>query len=179
MKSFHFTKVLLLATLPLGMVFATLLGSQKSALAQYCPDLIYMGNAVTGASVNVDGCSVTWVSDRSVDFTYYLGGQEIYAQAHCYAGTWTTFHDHVTHKPQSSATESMVNFVCGYDDAQSYVSTAYVFAPPSNVRVTPNGRLLCTVRSPITINIYDTQGEWYSTDVCGSMGWIHDSQVSF
>ncbi|MFN0277893.1 MAG: hypothetical protein ACKVRN_04745 [Pyrinomonadaceae bacterium] len=57
-----------------------------------------------------------------------------------------------------------------------------VIKPPSNVRFTPNGEIQCTVRSRSTINIYgdtgvyDNNGLWYYTDVCGRQGVIHSSQ---
>lgn len=57
---------------------------------------------------------------------------------------------------------------------------AYVFDPPSNVRVTPNGAIQCSVNSRIYINIYGTSsdGAWFKTDYCGSMGYIHNSQIT-
>jgi len=56
---------------------------------------------------------------------------------------------------------------------------AIVFAPPSNVRVTPNGNILCSVRNSSTINIYGSISNWYYSDVCGEMGVIHRSQIRF
>jgi hypothetical protein len=47
------------------------------------------------------------------------------------------------------------------------------------VRVSPNGAILCTVRSRVNIKIYGNQGEWYYTDFCGPMGMIHASQIHF
>lgn len=60
--------------------------------------------------------------------------------------------------------------------AQS-VNTATVFAPPSNVRATPNGTIICSVKTVSTINIYGSSNGWYKTDVCGKMGYIHHSQI--
>lgn len=61
------------------------------------------------------------------------------------------------------------------------IGVAIVFDPPSNVRETPNGKILCSVREPATINIYGQQGQWYDTDVCGrgKRGLIHSSQIKF
>jgi serine/threonine-protein kinase len=59
-------------------------------------------------------------------------------------------------------------------------STAVVYAPPSNVRATPNGTIICSVRSVRTINIYGHNNGWYVTDACGGRtGYIHHSQISF
>lgn len=58
-------------------------------------------------------------------------------------------------------------------------STAVVYAPPSNVRATPNGRIICSVRRVSTINIYGENNGWYVTDACGTRGYIHHSQISF
>lgn len=60
-----------------------------------------------------------------------------------------------------------------------------VHRPPSNVRFAPNGAVLCTVKSRSTINIYgdtgvyDNNGLWYYTDVCGRQGVIHSTQFQF
>jgi hypothetical protein len=56
---------------------------------------------------------------------------------------------------------------------------AIVFDPPSNVRKSPDGAILCSVRKKTTINIYGSTGSWYYTDVCGNMGVIHSDQITF
>ena len=61
----------------------------------------------------------------------------------------------------------------------STAGAAIVFAPPSNVRATPNGAIICSVRSVTSINIYGSTNGWYRTDACGSMGYIHHSQIRF
>jgi serine/threonine protein kinase, bacterial len=55
---------------------------------------------------------------------------------------------------------------------------ANIFAPPSNVRKSPNGEILCSVSQKKLINLYGTTGSWYYTDICGSMGVIDASQIS-
>jgi hypothetical protein len=57
-------------------------------------------------------------------------------------------------------------------------STAYVFAPPSNVRNAPNGEIVCSITKKISFNIYRQEGQWYYTDLCGG-GYIHQSQIRF
>lgn len=166
--------------LPLGLVLAATLGLQRPLNSQSCE--VYMGQAVTGARVNVDRCSIRQVSNRSVDFTYYLGQMRIQAQAHCRENSWTTFHDGITHRPQSTATQNMLNFVCdGYAGGGEggVTNSAFVFAPPSNVRTYPNGPILCTIRSQRRISLYGNDGAWFYTDACGSMGMIHNSQFRF
>jgi hypothetical protein len=59
-----------------------------------------------------------------------------------------------------------------------------VFDPPSNVRISPNGAILCWVNDPIKINTYGQVsgkgGLWYYTDICGEQrGVIHYSQIEF
>lgn len=61
----------------------------------------------------------------------------------------------------------------------SPTGAAVVFAPPSNVRATPNGTIICSVRSVSTIDLYDYANGWYKTDVCGAIGFIHHSQLRF
>lgn len=61
---------------------------------------------------------------------------------------------------------------------------------PSNVRVEPNGRIICQIRKKTTISVYHftngavpTAGSpsngWYLTNACGTnhMGWIYKSQI--
>jgi hypothetical protein len=55
--------------------------------------------------------------------------------------------------------------------------TAVVFDPPSNVRSSPNGKVICSVGAVTNINIYGSTQGWYVTDVCGSRGYIHNSQI--
>ena len=148
------------------------------------------GQAVGGQQIQVDLNSISIASGQSVNFTYYLGNSEpIYSQAHCYsannAGSWTTFDDGSVHRPQSQATQNMLNEVCSYLASGPNVSstatnqTAYVFDPPSNVRETPNGKILCSINKPTDINIYGHSGDWYYTDACGGSGVIFKDQIQF
>ena len=60
-----------------------------------------------------------------------------------------------------------------------------VHRPPTNVRFSPGGAIQCVVKSRSTINIYgdtgvyDNNGLWYYTDVCGRQGVVHSSQFQF
>jgi Bacterial SH3 domain len=54
---------------------------------------------------------------------------------------------------------------------------AVVFAPPSNIRSTPNGNVICSVPNIKTINVYGYENGWYQTDFCGGWGYIHESQI--
>lgn len=158
-------------------IAASLLASEPTA-AQSCN--YYVGRAVGGQAINIDTCSISRASYRSVNFIYYLGSDRVESQANCQDRVWTTFPERTVHSPQSAATVKMLNYVCNFDSQISNrTGTAYVFDPPSNVRVSPNGNLLCVVRSPQTIDLYGKTGGWYYTDVCGSMGVIHSSQLRF
>lgn len=59
-----------------------------------------------------------------------------------------------------------------------------VFAPPSFIRKSPNGEILCKVEKKILINlegstnVYDNNGFWIYTNHCGKMGVIHSTQVN-
>lgn len=59
------------------------------------------------------------------------------------------------------------------------VGVAIVFDPPSNVRQSPNGKILCSIQKSTTINIYNSVDDWYETDICGTKGVIHSSQITF
>jgi serine/threonine-protein kinase len=56
---------------------------------------------------------------------------------------------------------------------------AVIYAPPSNVRATPNGQVICRITAVTRINTYSYNKGWYRTDVCGRNGYIHESQVRF
>ena len=62
--------------------------------------------------------------------------------------------------------------------AQS-VKKGVVFNPPSNIRISPNGTVICSVETVRNINIYDSSQGWYVTDACGKKGYIHNSQIRF
>jgi len=63
--------------------------------------------------------------------------------------------------------------------------TATVIDPPTNIRLSPNGTILCVVKQRTTVNITgstnvsDSNGVWYYTDACGRSGVIHSSQIRF
>lgn len=67
---------------------------------------------------------------------------------------------------------------------------ALVNAPPSNVRESANGEVLCTLTKKTSINTFgvaevsyskidDMDVEWYYTDACGKMGVIAATQLTF
>ena len=84
--------------------------NKQAAVAQSCN--YFAGTAVEGQKVNLNTCSIDKVSYRSIDFTYYLGNKKFRSQANCNNGTWTTFSDRQVHRPQSQATQNMLNVVC-------------------------------------------------------------------
>jgi serine/threonine-protein kinase len=57
-------------------------------------------------------------------------------------------------------------------------STAQIFAPPSNIRNAPDGEIICTISKKISLTVYQKEGQWYYTDLCGG-GYIHQSQLRF
>ena len=70
--------------------------------------------------------------------------------------------------------------------ADKSIKLATVFDPPSNVRATPNGTVLCsidnifqiTIDGPAKVDGYE--GDWYYTNICdGTRGVIHASQLKF
>jgi hypothetical protein len=70
--------------------------------------------------------------------------------------------------------------------AQDNFRTAYIIDPPSNVRATPNGRIICVIRglnTPIRIigytGVRDGNGAWYYTNACGGRGVIHSTQFRY
>jgi hypothetical protein len=141
----------------------------------------YLGKTADNQHVRVDMDSIARVSSRSVNFIYYLDDDRIFAQANCAAKNWTSFPEGQVNYPQSRATERMINFVCRDGSASTPPTStrraALVIDPPSNVRETPNGTIICAVPRRTTINTYGASGSWFRTDACGQMGFIHNSQI--
>lgn len=154
---------------------------KQEVSAQSCN--YFAGTSVGGQNINVDTCSISRASYQSLDFVYYLGNEKVISQANCINGTWTTFPERQVNRPQSQATQRMLNVVCNYrSSSPNYTSSsgkAFVFGPPSNVRTSPNGSILCSVTTPTTINVYGSVNSWYYTDICGRTGVIHSSQIRF
>ena len=58
--------------------------------------------------------------------------------------------------------------------------TAIVDDLPANVKHFPSEITICSIEVETQINIYGAgQNGWYLTDVCGSYGYIHQSQIRF
>jgi hypothetical protein len=85
---------------------------KQEVSAQSCN--YFAGTAVGGQKVNLNTCSINRVNYASVDFVYFLGKQRFRSQANCNNGTWTTFSDRQVHRPQSQATQNMLDVVCSY-----------------------------------------------------------------
>ena len=142
------------------------------------------GTAVGGQSVRVDLSTIRQISNRGeTEFVYYLGDERVSSIANCAEGTWTTLPEAKTHSPKSVATQKMINHVCsGTANGSPSISTsgaAIVYDPPSNIRSSPNGSILCSVTSKGAIPIQGKQGDWYRTDYCGNAGFIHKDQLKF
>jgi hypothetical protein len=91
-------------------------GSSQKAIAQSCN--YFAGTAVTGQKVHLNTCSVMRSAGGIVNFIYYLGNKKIYSKTNCQDGTWVTMHDSVVHRPQSQATQRMLDRVCSSTSAQ-------------------------------------------------------------
>jgi hypothetical protein len=164
------------------LLVALTICSERDANAQL--NNFYAGTASNGQAVNVDLGSIRQVSATSLDFTYYLGNSRVSAQANCQGGFWVSFPEGQINKPQSGATQRMLSKVCSYlggisSPTRSSVGAAFVFDPPSNIRSSPNGAILCSVRTRTYIDVYGRSGQWHATDFCGSPGYIHQNQLRF
>lgn len=147
-------------------------------------ELLTLGEASGGQTVQLDTASITRNGSSGSwwgGFTYYLGGEQVDAEVNCGQGEW--YVDGQSYTPQSQTTETMIRLVCAarhVTDAAKGEDMAYmlVFDPPSNVRSSPNGSVLCSIDQMSIIRIYvEPQDGWFSTQACGSRGWIHESQV--
>jgi len=147
-------------------------------------ELLTLGKADGGQVVQLDTDSITRNGNSGSwwgGFTYYLGEEQIDAEVNCGQGTWSV--DGQSYTPQSRTTENMVRFVCSArqvtDEARGEdMAYMLVFAPPSNVRSSPGGSVVCSIDQISIIRVYvEPRNGWYSTSSCGSSGWIHESQI--
>jgi hypothetical protein len=141
-----------------------------------------MGTASTGETVRLTFDSIQ-VTVRSLGlpkfptyfFQYKIGQDHVYAVTGC-DGTFSisTDGDHydTPRRPESEATQKMLDRVCS-----AWVRSAEVFSPPSNVRMSPNGEIICTLQETQSITTYGYYDDWLYTSACGKLGLIHSSQI--
>ncbi|MCU0237861.1 MAG: hypothetical protein MUC29_00335 [Pyrinomonadaceae bacterium] len=66
----------------------------------------------------------------------------------------------------------------------SWQGGALVHTPPTNIRESPAGKVICVIREKKVImvsgstNITDDNGEWIRTNACGKSGVVHSSQIN-
>ena len=139
------------------------------------------GIAVGGQNISIDLCSISRVSSRNVRFEYYLGDERIQAQANCQSRTWITYPEQAVNRPQSQATRDMLQIVCTAPSFNEGIAIGVVFDPPSNVRSSPNGSIICTISKLTAIELSGgVVGDgWLRTNFCGRGGVIHRNQVLF
>lgn len=142
------------------------------------------GNSKDGQSITVDVCSIQSDNSESISFTYYLGNEKVDSLANCVEGSWTTFPEKQVQRPQSAATQKMLDRVCSSKSDKAVGGsisqrTALIFDPPSNVRISPNGEILCSIKEKTRVTINQTNGDWYNVDICASSGWIKADQLKF
>lgn len=71
------------------------------------------------------------------------------------------------------------------DQVEEEAFEATIIDPPTNIRLSPNGTVLCVIRQKTQITILgdtgieDKNGTWYYTDACGREGVVHSSQIRF
>lgn len=145
---------------------------------------VFLGTSAGGQSVFLDDASIKRLEEEGMrSFTYSLDSETIPAIVDCKTGEWTPEQNRQWTKPRSEATKEMIRLVCkGYTpkprDTTQGGQRGLVFDPPSNIRVSPNGAILCTVSEKRIINISSTLGNWLGTDFCGRPGYIHKGQVN-
>jgi len=138
-----------------------------------------LGESVTGASTTLNLCSIQWQRNRQVTFTYSLSNKQIEARANCPDNSWISFPDRSINRPRSKATSDMIKIVCTAPSFNEGIAIGVVFDPPSKIRRTPNGEVVCTIQDVTGIALaggVTGDGQWYRTTVCGG-GVIHQSQV--
>lgn len=153
-------------------------------------EVVNLGSSVTGAPIRLLMGSINQRDAQFREFTYQLGNETVQALANCSDHSWISYPERQLNRPQSAATERMLNTVCTSAGSlgaappapaasAAFPGVAIVFDPPSNVRSAPGGGFLCAIDSRRTIRVGQLQGSWYPTSACGSTGFIHKSQVRF
>lgn len=159
-------------------------------------EMLVLGTASTGETVTLDTDSVSlWTpvgTGLFVSATYYLDNEKIDATISCRNKYWVVEGDSTHYTPQSQATQNLISTACRIafnsqyrQSNQSQPSqrtrerTWIVYDPPSNVRYSPNGEVLCTIRKITRVWLYGNPVDgWYRTTACeGADGWIHESQI--
>jgi len=156
----------------------------SSGILQQQSSMEDLGYAVGGEKLQLDLTSINpYPNSAKISFRYSLGNESINSIADCGRREWMTLPERKLHSPKSAATGRMLTRVCEvFRNGAPAISTsgaAIVFDPPSNIRTTPNGGILCSITSKGTIPIQGKRGDWYETDYCGSPGYIHKGQVKF
>lgn len=144
-------------------------------------ELLKLGTSSGGQIVKIDTDSVERNGNSGSfwsGFTYYLDDEPIESIANCRRGIWKVNGEDREYQPQSYATRNMLSLVCSIrnivSDSRPMV---VVFNPPSNIRFSPEGSIICTIDTVqvIPITLRSSRG-WFYTEFCGG-GWIHHSQI--
>jgi len=163
------------------LIFSCLVVDLKTASAQTGTCNYYTGKSINGQNISLDLCSISRTSQQTVNFIYYFDNERVQSQANCQSRTWATFPENALQRPQSGATRDMLQLICTAPSFNPGIAIGVVFDPPSNVRNSSTGIILCTIRELTAIQVSGgVVGDgWLRTSVCGSSGVIHQSQVRF
>lgn len=159
-------------------------------------EMVVLGTASTGETVTLDTDSVSKGTPAGtglfITATYYLDNERINARISCRYKSWFVEGDSTEYTPQSQATRNLISTACAIafnnqarqsnqsqQSQQTRERTWIVYNPPSNVRYSPNGEILCTIRNVTRVWLYGNPVDgWYRTPACeGADGWIHESQI--
>lgn len=115
------------------------------------------------AGTGLGNCRYLWKKNNKTLAIFTIGDSPIYDGK-----------DYVTSSQQNQSDKN----------DKSWNGGALVHTPPSNVRESPGGKVICVIREKkmITVqgstNITDDDGEWIRTKACGKPGVIHSSQIN-
>jgi hypothetical protein len=157
-------------------------------------EMVVLGTASTGETLTLDTNSVSRGTPKGtglfITATYYLDNERIDASISCRHNYWVVGETQYT--PQSQATRNLISTACriainsqyrqsnqSQQSQQTREKTWIVYDPPSNVRSSPNGEVLCTISDKRRVQISGNPvNGWYRTPACeGADGWIHESQI--
>jgi len=156
-------------------------------------EMVVLGTASTGETLTLDTNSISRGTPAGtglfITATYYLDNERIDATISCRYNTWFVEGSSTEYTPQSRATRTLISTACriamnsqsnqSQPSQQTREKTWIVYDPPSNVRYSPNGEVLCTIPDKRRVQIRgNAVNGWYPTPACqGADGWIHESQI--
>jgi len=84
----------------------------------------------------------------------------------------------VTYPSQPAGQPKAISPSTELPTSSSPIGDAIISTPPADVLSSPNGEVVCSLRSLMTISVNGSRGDWLYTNACGTRGVIHARNVT-